>query len=566
MEQTVLIPITKIVDNPYQHREQENPADVQEIAISIAQHGLQQYPAVRAVNGHYELIFGHTRTAAYRLLATAGVPSADIKADKKYAQIPAYVRELTDRQMFELAVVENIKRRDPKPIEKAKAIQKYMTEFSATSKEAGELFGMNDATARGMVRLLDLPTAVQQKLDDGTITQGTARMFHSLQKVASEAVIVKTLKEIEQGKELPEDVIENNIERLDNVIDMWNDHHRDGKPRAGHHGWLLDMKNFPNKLLEHLAPGDYVELGLVKIVQLTTIHTDYSLGDKDADLPADLKAKIDHLSNPPACTACPFYTKIRGSHYCGVKACYQRKTAAWNIQQLEQTSKSTGIPFYTEDDGRYVLLLSHDDKCNALFAKKHAGLRLIPKSKISGYNYQSFKGIDDDVCYLVATGDAIEKLGTTYGEKGASGGKKTEKEKAEMRALKLYRARRMELMWECTGVAKSMFDAMPRNVLDRICEWHFIGMDDRIPKGYEPAENAKADVKAEFQRRALVWRLIKEGSSHFRRETMASILEDLVEHTGVKPPKALVKQAEQWDAEITAVAKGVAVETVNAKK
>jgi hypothetical protein len=232
------------------------------------------------------------------------------------------------------------------------------------------------------------------------------------------------------------------------------------------------------------------------------------------------------------------------------------------LQQLEQTSKSTGISLYAESDGRYVLLASHDDKCNALFTKRHADLRLLPKSKIGGYAYQSFKGIDDDVCYVVATGDAITKLGSSAAV-GKSGGQKTEKEKAEMRAMKIYRARRKELLWECTAVAKSMFDGVPLDVLERLTSWRFIGIDDRIPEEHEPAENAKADVKAEYQRRALIWRLMVGDTSHYRRDSMASILDVLQENTKVKPPKALIKLAEQWDAEIEAI---VAVETPKGKK
>jgi ParB/RepB/Spo0J family partition protein len=524
MEQTVLIPIEKIVDNPYQHRDQEDPDSVKEIAISIAQIGMQQYPAVRAINNHYELVFGHTRTAAYRLLATQGVPTADIKADKQFAQIPVYVRVLTDRQMFELAIVENLKRRDPKPTEKAKSIAKYLDEFKATSKEAGELFGMNDATARGMVRLLDLVPEAQTALDEGRISQGTARTILSMQKIASRDAIVETISRIEKNESnaAPDQVIEDSIERLKGVVELWDDNRRDGKPRsAWSNGWLLDMKNFPNNLLPELTKEEAA---------------------------CDAKTR-EHLINPPACTACRFYTKVRGSHYCGVKVCHTRKTTAWYANLLQQASSQLRISLYEQKDGRYVVLDSLDHR--SLFNSKHKDLRLLPASKHFGSYYQFFDGIENKVGLVVATGEAILKM-NSRGNK-VIGGKMTDKEKADRRMMKIFRTRRLDLMWEYAAAAKSMFDAVPLSVLDNINRWKNILMDDNIPEKYKHG-NADGD----YSRRALVWRLIMHDCSHYKRQGMTTILTAMQKRTGVKPPKALVKQAEQWDAEINAAAKSVA--------
>lgn len=563
MEQTILIPTNKIVDNPHQHREQEDPASVRELAISIAQHTLQQYPAVRAVNGHYELIFGHTRTAAYRLLETQGIVDAGIKADKRYAQIPAYVRELTDKQMFELAIVENLKRRDPKPTEKAKSIQKYMDEFKATSKEAGDLFGMNDATARGMVRLLELHPEAQTALDEGKISQGTARTLLSMQKIATKEVIAATVKELEKRKDenLPDEVINEEIDQLDNVVELWNGNQRDGKPRAGRHGWLLDMKSFPNKLLEHLAPGDYVKLGLIEKEQLTKVHTDYSLGDKDADLPADLKAKIDHLSNPPTCTACPFYTKMRDSHYCGVKICRDRKLQAWDAYLIEQASKQLKITIYAETDGPFKVL---DSEHHPIFEKRNPNLRLISKKKLNGYFYQwGFKGIEDDVMLVVGIGDLLPKLSKA---KTANG--RVEVDRSEQKLLRMYREKRRELIWEFTAVAKAMFDAVPYEVLLKLNGWKYITLDNQPPTEEIVPDNAKVDtVKTDYQRRLIVWRMcgiddFQESSKRGSLTKIATRLEKLAQEWGVKFPKALHKLAEQAEAEI----KSVAVETKIVKK
>jgi ParB family chromosome partitioning protein len=82
--QAVLIPLKQIKPNPYQPRQDEDIATITEIAINIFRNGLMQTPSARAANGHYELVFGHTRRAAFELLATRGIGSRDA-TDKRFA-------------------------------------------------------------------------------------------------------------------------------------------------------------------------------------------------------------------------------------------------------------------------------------------------------------------------------------------------------------------------------------------------------------------------------------------------------------------------------------------------
>lgn len=582
-----LIALEFLHPNKYQPRQHEDPVVVQELAENIERNatdefdGLLQAPTVRHIGeGHYELAFGHTRKAAFALLFNQG--------KSRYGRMRAYVRDLSDVQMFEAAVAENIKRRDLNPIEQAESMRRYMDEFGKNSAEAGEFFNCSEENVRAKVRLLNLPEPVQTKMRAGEVNENTARTLLSMQRIADDKTIVETLKRVdkEKGNRLPDDIIESTADRLENVVDMWNDNHREGKPRAGYHGWLLDMKNFPNKLLPlltgHVAvqaldcfndkPAQKLVLEWAQYLAADAATFENKQGDEEyhaanknqmqkrldalAEIDPAYAAKLQHLVNPPACTACPFYTKIRGTHYCGIKNCYERKTEAWMRHQLEQTSKTTGIPLYVESDGRYVILVSHDDKCNALFTKKHAGLRLISKSKVSGYNYQNFKGIDDDICFVVATGEAITKLGNMSTKSG--GGKKSEEEKAEMRAMKIYRARRKELVWEFAGVAKHLLDGVPFNVLERL--ERNIGLDDRPLE--EPGDEAKLTVRADYLRKYMIYEMLISDSSYFRRESMADILESIQEQIkenggwGVKIPKELIKLAEQWDAEIDSVAEG----------
>jgi len=350
-------------------------------------------------------------------------------------------------------------------------------------------------------------------------------------KIARKEKVVDTLKTIikKDGNMLPEEVIERAIDNLDNVEDMWSSN-RDGKPRGGYNGWLLDMKNFPNKLLPAM--------------------TEQQVGAYEAH--------IEHLTNPPACTACPFYTKVRGSHYCGLRICFLRKQVAWERQFVEQASKSTKIAIYSEADGAYRPL-SYDDTSKKLFEKKHKDLRLIAKSVIGHYTYQHYTKLNDDMVVVVATGE--ELLGKMTAKSGGRihGGKKTEKEKAEMRAMKIYRIKRLELMWEYTAAAQTIFESTPMDVLNELGKWKYIGVDDKIPEEQNHPKTGDAAQQLAFQRRAVVWRLIMNETSHYSRSGLVDALHKFTDVTGVKAPKALVKRAEEWDAEIKAAASVSAV-------
>lgn len=529
-----LIQLEIIDDNPYQDR--GSYEDIPELGRTIAVNGLEQKPKARLVGKRYELKFGHRRKRAFEWLRDNFNAESLPDRYNGYSVMPVDVEEITDKEMFDGVVIENVHRDDLKVTEKARLLRRYKeVNPEATSEQIGMVFNMKAATVRGMDIFLDLPEPVQTKLDDGTISMGTARLLHSMQKIASKEKIIDALEAIEEeaGNMLPDEVIENKIDRLENVVDMWNEHNNDGKPRAGYHSWPLDMKNLPSRLLPAM--------------------NEQTVGAYEAHL--------DHLMNPPACTACPFYTKVHGTHFCGMKICHQRKSIAWSDYAVEMASKSTKVAIYAETDGAYRALGWSD---NALFEKKHKDLRLIPRRMMSGYSYQSIKGLDDDLVMVVVTGSALNKLkGSSSGS--TKGGKKTEKEKAEMRAMKIYRIKRLELMWEYTAAAQAIFESVPMNVLSKLGEWHSIGVDDRIPETYNHPQTGDAAQKLSFQRRALVWRLIMNKTSHYSRSNLATALNNFTNVTGVKAPKALVQRAQEWDAEIQAMA-SVAVETPAKKK
>lgn len=163
----VQVLLTDIEDNPYQVRTTYGESMLTALATSIQDMGLLQIPLARKVRDKFQLAFGHRRRKAFEKLCQNGLAS--------YSKMPLIVMDLTDRQMFEISIAENLKRADLSPIEKATALRRYMDEFHATSGQAAKLFGIPEGTVRGTVRLLKLPEEDQQQLKAGRMSQSQAR-------------------------------------------------------------------------------------------------------------------------------------------------------------------------------------------------------------------------------------------------------------------------------------------------------------------------------------------------------------------------------------------------------
>jgi ParB family chromosome partitioning protein len=152
--------------NPYQPRTTWNEQDLRELADSVKANGVIQPIIVRAFQGGYQLIAGERR---FRAAEMAGLKT-----------IPAVVREVTDEQLFEWSLVENIHRRDLNPVERAKAYQHYLGAFSLTQTQAAERLGEDRSVIANYLRLLDLPDELKQMLIDGRLSMGHARAILAL--------------------------------------------------------------------------------------------------------------------------------------------------------------------------------------------------------------------------------------------------------------------------------------------------------------------------------------------------------------------------------------------------
>jgi ParB family chromosome partitioning protein len=171
-EALVDVPIDQIEVNPNQPRKVFDFTALDELAASIKSSGVIQPIIVRRIGAAYQLIAGERRWRAAR---QAGLD-----------RIPAIVREATDAQSIELALVENLLREDLNPIEAAQAYQKLLAEFSWTQEELAQRIGKDRTSIANCLRLLRLPEEIQADLRSGRLTMGHARALLALPTVSEQ--------------------------------------------------------------------------------------------------------------------------------------------------------------------------------------------------------------------------------------------------------------------------------------------------------------------------------------------------------------------------------------------
>ena len=147
--------------NPYQPRQSFDEAEIADLCDSIRTHGFLQPIVVRPHEGRYQLIAGERRLRAAQM---AG-----------WERVPVQIREVADRQMAELAIVENVQRKDLNPIEKAASFRRYMDEYNSTHEELSARVSVDRSTITNLLRLLDLPDEVKQMIMRGDLSAGHAR-------------------------------------------------------------------------------------------------------------------------------------------------------------------------------------------------------------------------------------------------------------------------------------------------------------------------------------------------------------------------------------------------------
>jgi ParB family transcriptional regulator, chromosome partitioning protein len=193
--------LDQIRPNRHQPRKAFDPASLEELRDSVQTHGILQPIVVRQTPLGYELIAGERRWRAARL--------AGLKA------IPAIVREgVSDGEMLELALVENVQRRDLNALEKARGYQQLLEQLGLTQEEVAARVGLKRATVTNHLRLLGLPIVAQEALTKGLVSMGHARALLGVREEASqtdllgriirEGLSVRQTEEAVQGIELAE--------------------------------------------------------------------------------------------------------------------------------------------------------------------------------------------------------------------------------------------------------------------------------------------------------------------------------------------------------------------------
>lgn len=153
--------VSEIEDNPFQPRRDFSEAELASLAESLKEHDMLQPILVRKVNGRYQLISGERRL---RAAVRAG-----------WTTIPARVREADDRLVAELAIVENLQRKDLNPVEKAMSFKRYVDQHRCTQEDLAQRLKIDRSTIANLMRLLELPDSILDALRNGLLSAGHAR-------------------------------------------------------------------------------------------------------------------------------------------------------------------------------------------------------------------------------------------------------------------------------------------------------------------------------------------------------------------------------------------------------
>ena len=199
------VQVARITANPYQPRREFTPDELAELESSIRTNGLLQPLVVRPASSsapagaEWELVAGERRWRAVRRLG--------------WSEVPVIVRDIDDRALLVLAIVENVQRAELSPLEEADAYRRLIDEFGYTQKEVAESVGRDRSTVTNLLRLLQLPATVQSMVTAGEISMGHARALLGLadgrqiaemaRRAAREGLSVRAVEEQVRRKQEP---------------------------------------------------------------------------------------------------------------------------------------------------------------------------------------------------------------------------------------------------------------------------------------------------------------------------------------------------------------------------
>lgn len=193
-----MVAVSSITPNPFQPRRDFSAEQLVELEASIRENGLLQPLIVRPASdsapggAEWELVAGERRLRSVRRLG--------------WTEVPVVVREMDDRTLLVLAIVENVQRADLSPLEEAEGYRQLIEEFGYTQKEVAESVGRERSTIANLLRLLQLPASVQRLVSEGSLTMGHARailgvgderrMAELARRAATEGLSVRRIEEL----------------------------------------------------------------------------------------------------------------------------------------------------------------------------------------------------------------------------------------------------------------------------------------------------------------------------------------------------------------------------------
>lgn len=183
------VEVARIAPNPFQPRREFTAEQLAELEASIRENGLLQPLVVRPARegtpagAAWELVAGERRWRAVRRLG--------------WTEVPVLVREMDDRTMLVLAIVENVQRAELSPLEEADGYRRLIDDFGYTQKEVAESVGRERSTVANLLRLLQLPASVQRMVTEGSLTMGHARAILGLAEERQMAELAR--RAVEQG-------------------------------------------------------------------------------------------------------------------------------------------------------------------------------------------------------------------------------------------------------------------------------------------------------------------------------------------------------------------------------
>lgn len=191
--------VTVLRPNPYQPRKVFQKEAIEGLALSIQEHGILQPLIVRKSIKGYEIVAGERRFRAAK--------------EAKLETVPAVVRNLNDQQMMELALLENLQREDLTPIEEALAYEMLMEQLNMTQEQLAKRLGKSRPHVANHVRLLSLPSFVQDMISNGKISMGHGRTLLALKDKTQLQTLLKKIEK--EGL---------NVRQLEQLIQMMNEH------------------------------------------------------------------------------------------------------------------------------------------------------------------------------------------------------------------------------------------------------------------------------------------------------------------------------------------------------